>query len=346
MKGSCKQLPDGRWSVRWRTPDGRQPRRSFQTKKDAERFLRQTLVDQDRGVIGVVSGRQTLGDLIPEWWDTKRTKVKPRTAERYELAKRTIEQDLGHVKLADLNYEIVQHWVNRLSDRYAPRTVSSTYGVLSLILKHAGRLGKVRAIPKPELPRPRRPKLTVPTKDEVEQLAARVDARLYAAVLLCGYCGLREGEVLALHRRDVNLEKGWVFVHQAVNKSTGALEATKTDADRRVYLPARPRAVLAEHLDEYEGQRLFPVSGSYVQKNWERARRSLGLEAIRFHDLRHAAASLMIHAGWSVNMVAQQLGHTDPHITLRTYSHLWPTSFEDAIRRFDEYVGHDALASG
>jgi len=343
MAGSVSELPDGRWTVRWRTPDGRQPRRTFQTKRVAERFLRQTLVDQERGLVGMIESRDTIADAAGVWWASIIHAKKPRTIERYDLARRQIIERIGDTKLKAVDIDFLQRFVNDLAaEGKAPRTVNATYGVLSLILKSAAKRKKVTLTSKPDMPRISRPILTIPDRGEVERLAEAIRAPLAAAVLIAGYCGLREGEILALHRGDVNLEEGWLFVHRAVNKTTGAIESTKTDNVRRVYMPARAAQAVAEHLAEHPADRLFTITGRLLQKRWEEARKLAGLPNVRFHDLRHSAASQCIHAGWSVTQVSKQLGHADPAMTLRTYSHLWPDSQKDAIAKLDAYIAHDA----
>lgn len=344
--GGIEQLPSGKWRVRWYTRTGRHPSRTFTIKRDAERFLREAIVDLEREGIDVSPQQATLATLIPPWWATVERSVKPRTAERYKLHRQLIERRLGDVRLRDLDYDTVQTFVDELASEYAPRTVGHCYAVLNLIMKDAQRRGKIiRAIPKPIMPRVQRPRLTIPAREDVERLALASDARLHAAVELAGYAGMRQGEVLAVHRGDVNLDEGWVFVHQSRNKTTGDLESTKTDAARRVYLPAKLRDTLTIHLAEYPAELLFPYTASVFQKSWNRARAATDLRAVRFHDLRHAAASMMIEAGWSVMQVSRQLGHSDPAMTLRTYAHLWPHSYDDAIKKMDAYLDHDSSST-
>jgi integrase len=98
------------------------------------------------------------------------------------------------------------------------------------------------------------------------------------------------------------------------------------------------RRTLADHLEEYEGAGLFPVTASIFDKSWRIARSQTGLTRVRFHDLRHAAASIMIHAGWNINQVSRQLGHANATMTLNVYAHLWPDSFDDALRKIDAYL--------
>jgi integrase len=343
-RGSIEQTTQGRWRVRWWTEDGRHPSRTFDRKLQADRFLKDALAGR---VDDEPTGRQrrpagvTVSDVVEEWWAVTERSVKPRTAERYEDHRRIIEQHVGRVLVGDLDYHRVQRFVVDLQRDYAPKTVHHTYGVLSLVLKHAYRLGQIsKPIPKPILPRITKPKLTIPTRGQVELLAEASQAWLHAAVILAGYCGLRQGELLALHQADVNIGEGWVFIHQARNKSSGALEATKTDSVRRVYLPRRVSGVLQEHLEEHAAARVFPMTASVFDKSWRRSRTAVDLDGVRFHDLRHSAASMMIAAGGTVLQVSKQLGHANATQTLDTYGHLWPDSFEDLMMRMNAYLDH------
>lgn len=347
-RGSIERLPSGRYRARWYTRDGRHPSRTFTLKKDAETFLRRALVDSERSGVDIAPRDETIQSLIRAWWPSKERSLKPRAATAYRLHLRRIEaHQISREPLQRLDYAAAQAFVDDLAARYAPNTVQAVYGVLALILKDAARRGKMtRAIPKPVMPRVAKRQLVIPTKTEVEALAAASDARLCTAILLAGYCGLRSGEILALQRDDVDVEKGVVFIHQARNRETGHLEATKTDADRNIHLPARVRDALTEHLSEYPDQpELFPVTASVFDKSWRIARKAANLEAARFHDLRHAAASIMIAAGLSVKEVSEQLGHANPAMTLNVYLHLWPHSWGDAIAKMDRYLTQDAPSS-
>jgi integrase len=337
--GAVERLPSGRHRARWRTLDGRYASQSFTIRADAERFLRQTLVDQEREGIGIQRRDVTVASVADSWWQTKQRSVKPRTAERYEDHLTTIRRELGAIPISDVNYDVVQSFVSGLP--LAPKTVQGCYGVLHLILTHAARTGKLaRAVPKPDMPRVTKSELTVPTREQVEALAAASDKRLMAPVLLAGYCGLREGELLALLREDIHLDDAppWLLVRHARNKTSGATESTKTGRIRRVYLPGNVVTALRAHLVEYDTDLLVPTTASGLQKSWQFSRHRCGLDGVRFHDLRHAAASMMIAAGLNVLQVSKQLGHANPTQTLNTYSHLWPESFDDAMRRLDEYL--------
>lgn len=338
--GSLNQQADGRWTVRWRTPDAHQHRRTFTNKKTAERFLRKTISDiEEHGLVGTSRG-ETLSDALEAWWHGVDASVRGRTVTRYRRHRDLLVERYGSVPLDRVDYQRVQGIVNDLSGEYAPRTVSAIYGVLSLALKHAALSGKIRPVAKPRMPKVEDPELRIPSRDEVEALADAVDLRFRAAVIVAGYCGLRQGELLGLERRNVRLDEQRVWIARALNKETGTLEATKTKGSRRwVVLPQRAHEILAWHMDEIEtGERVFPYTASMADKAWRRAE---GTTGVRFHDLRHSAASMMIAAGWNIMQVARQLGHSRPSMTLDTYGFLYPDSMGDAIEKIDTYLAHE-----
>jgi integrase len=344
--GSVKQQPDGRYTVRWRTPDGRQPRRTFRTRRLADAFLHKTLTDiEEHGLVGTRRG-DTVSSMFAEWWTGIEGRLRHDTVTTYARYRTIIEGEWGDVPLAKVDYAFVQGVVNTLGEEYAATTVQAVYSILNLALTDAHLRGKIRVIPRPKMPRAEAPDLTIPTRQEVEQLADAIRLDLRCAVVLAGYCGLRQGEVLGLERRNLRLSEGRVWIGQAANQKTGKGQQTKTRASRRwVVLPERALDVLRWHMDEIadpEVERVFPVSASLLDKAWREARTRCGIEGVRFHDLRHAAASQMVAAGVNIMFIQRQLGHARPSMTLDTYGFLYPSSVEDALAKINAYLAHDA----
>lgn len=339
--GSIERLPSGRYRARL---NGQKPE-IFDSELDADLWLatqRRRRQDEKINPPPPKPAEPVLfGRMIDEWWETVEHSVKPRTVERYEDHLRPIRQHLGALTLDEIDGKQLQRFVSTIHQDYAPKTVRACNGVVMLVLGHAHRMGDLpRMPPKPVLPRVEKPDLTIPTRRQVEDLALASNAQLWAPVLLAGYCGLREGELLALLRSDVHLDEPvpWLLVRHARNKTSGKTESTKTGRIRRVYLPSPVVDALRVHFEEHPGELLVPVSASVLQKSWERARKACGLERVRFHDLRHAAASMMIAAGLNVLQVSKQLGHANPTQTLNTYGHLWPDSFDQAMAQMNAYL--------
>jgi integrase len=348
-RGSVEKLPSGRYRARWPTHDGKMASKTFTLRADAERFVHHAVVAEERRQFELppaepeAEAAVMFDQVIDEWWDTVEKSVKPRTAERYEDHVAVIRRHLDGLELTAIDGKRLQRFVGTIQQTYSPKTVRACTAVVFLVLGYAHRMGDLdRVPPKPTLPRVEKPTLTIPTRSQVEELATASDGRLWAPVLLAGYCGLREGELLALLRSDVHLDEAtpWLLVRHARNKTSGKTESTKTGRIRRVYLPSRVVEGLRDHLDEYAGDLVVPVSASVFQKSFERARKACHLDGVRPHDLRHAAASMMIAAGLNVMQIAHQLGHSDPAITLRVYGHLFPDAFDDAMQRLNTYLAH------
>jgi integrase len=187
--------------------------------------------------------------------------------------------------------------------------------------------------------------------DELESIAAAVEPRYGALVLLLGYSGLRFGEAATLRVKDLDLLRRRVSVTKALREVRGeAMEGPpKTrSAVRSVAIPERVSAELASHVDAFaagpdgrsftspEGGPLR--NGNFRRRVWIPAVAAAGVEppAPRVHDLRHTAASLAIQGGAHPKAVQELLGHASIGVTFDVYGHLFPSLADDVAARVDE----------
>jgi integrase len=154
-------------------------------------------------------------------------------------------------------------------------------------------------------------------------------------VLVAGYGGLRWGELVGLRRRRVDLAGARIYVIEQLAEVAGKfiVSPPKTAAGQRVVvLPAVAVAALADHLDDYaapepDGLVFASGRGTYLQRSnfsrlvWRPAVQQLGLDGLRFHDLRHTAATLAAAAGATTKELMERMGHTSPAVALR-YQHV------------------------
>ena len=158
--------------------------------------------------------------------------------------------------------------------------------------------------------------------------------------------GLRRGELLGLRWQDVDLDGGALVVRHTLQRGTRALNEPKTAHSRRtVRLPALARLALADHRGR---QTVVPMSGlvfttakgtpldarnvtRYLQRHLAR----LGLPTQRFHDLRHAFATLALESGADLHDVARGLGHTTIRTTADTYAHFTDAMAQRLADRMD-----------
>jgi integrase len=167
------------------------------------------------------------------------------------------------------------------------------------------------------------------------------------------FTGLRQGELLGLRWEDVDLRRATLTVRHSLTRLPGrryVLTEPKTERSRRT-IPLLPPVVEAltelrrsqmERPEKRDQGLVFcdeqgrALDGSLVTKRFQRTLEAAGLPAIRFHDLRHTAASLMIESGMSLAAVSGLLGHTNIGITVDTYGHISEQHEREAMARFAE----------
>lgn len=165
------------------------------------------------------------------------------------------------------------------------------------------------------------------------------------------WCGIREGELLALMPNDFDFKAKTVTIsksYQRIHKEDVITCPKTKKSNRTIVMPD----ILCEEMQEYIGlfykfeksDRLFPITKHYLKHEMERGSRIAGVKRIKIHNLRHSAISLLIEMGFSAVAIADRVGHESIDITYR-YAHLFPskqTEMADKLsnvkKEFDEDV--------
>ena len=208
-------------------------------------------------------------------------------------------------------------------------------------------------------PRIARSEIQPLTPDEVRTfLAANEGDRLEALFLVALGVGLRQGEVLGLAWSDIDLTAATIRVHHALQRVDGRLELVepKSVTSRRVVpAPAIVPDALREHRRRQLREHLLagsrwhddpcdlvftttvgtPMDGVAVTRRFKAVVAAAGLPDQRFHDLRHACASLLLAQGVAPRVVMETLGHSQISLTLNTYNHVIPALGREAADRMD-----------
>jgi len=369
-EGTIRERSDGRWEARVvvTTADGRRIRRSLLGRSRAvvRNRLRDALQAEATGV-AVPSERLTLAAFLDEWLaDTVKPKLRPRTYTSYEgIVRVHLVPGLGHLPLARMTPQQVQRYLNaRSADGLSPRTVAIIRAVLRQALGQAERWGMVtRNVAKlAEPPRvPRRPVQPLDPDQARRFLEVIAGDRLEALYLAALGVGLRQGELLGLSWADVDLGLGTIRVRQALQRVDSRLvlvEPKSATSHRLVSLPELVRLALKAHVARQHRDQLLagqrwrddprdlvfrstigtPLDGITVTRRFQRILRDAGLPRQRFHDLRHACASLLLAQGVAPRVVMEQLGHSQISLTLGTYSHVIPALGRAAAERMDDIL--------
>ncbi len=337
--GTVRRLRSGRWQARHPTPTGGRATSptTFVTRAEAAAFLARVQTDMDRGGWqSAEAATTTFGDYASDWL-AERADLRPRTAELYRgLLDRHLLPTFGAVPLTRLSTSLVRRWyAERLQAGIGRSTVAKAYRLLKCVLNTA--VTDELLARNPCVLRgagtERTPERVPPSLTEAHALAEAIEPRWRMLVLLATWSGLRWGELVALRRASVDIERGRVTVtDQLVETAHGReLGPPKTDAGRRVvHLPPHLLPELSDHLDRWVGPEpeawLFcgPLGASLARRNftghWTRARAEAGLPQVRFHDLRHLSATLAATTGATTRELMTRMGHSSPRAAL-IYQH-------------------------
>lgn len=310
----------------------------------------------------------TVGTFLEGWLtDVARVTVRPRTYVSYRyIVGLHLAPSLGHLALATLSPADVQAFLNaKAASGLSPRTVGYLRSVLRGALGHAERTDLVirnvaRLARPPRIPRGRVSPLTV---EEVRTfLSAIAGDRLEALYAVAVGVGLRQGEILGLRWSDLDLERGTLTVRHALARIDSRLELVEpksVTSQRVVPLPGFVRDALVAHRDRQAVEALplrpappdafadlvfvttlgTPLDGITITRRFQRLLATAGLPRQRFHDLRHACASLLLAQGVPARVVMEILGHSEISLTLNTYSHVMPSVGREAADRMDQLLG-------
>jgi integrase len=302
------------------------------------------------------AGRITFATWAADW-RAGVVDLRPSTLARDDgYVERYILPRFGPRRLGEIATADVRAWVADLNgSALAPATVVKAGQILGKIMAAAVADGKIPANPCTgvKLPRIERHEMRFLTPNEVAELAAAMDPRYRASVVLGAYGGLRAGELFGLRAGRVDLLRARVDVAEILVEVSGQLHfgPPKTRAGRRsVPLPRFAVTALDEHLRSFPagpGDLVFraPEGGpvrlaSWRRRYWSPAVAAAELEHLRVHDLRHTAVALWIAAGATPGEIASRAGHTSVVTVLDRYGHLLP-GHEERVN-----AALDALAEG
>jgi integrase len=352
-EGGITYREDGRYMGRYTVQTATGPKRRVvygRTRKDAHEKLVKALADRDRGLV-FQGENQKLATFLDHWLNGSiKGYVKPSTFESYErMIRNHIEPVLGHRKLKALAPDHVQYFYqSKLDDGLASGTVRLMHGILHKALEQAVKWGAVpRNICKAVTPPKPNPEEIHPLDAEQAKrlLEEARGNRLQALYVLAVMAGLRVGELLGLKWEDADLDTKTLHVRRTRSQArTGpTFTIPKNGKGRSIKLTQRAVETLKAHKAAQNSERL--KSGDLWQDNglvfcthagkpldfrnlatasFKPLLKKAGLPDIRFHDLRHTCATLLLSRGHHPKLVQELLGHASIAMTLDRYSHVLP----------------------
>jgi integrase len=369
MKGSIRSKGKSSWQIQVYTdkgPDGKW-KRYFETihgkKPVADQRLREILTSMDKGVF-TPPGNMTIGEHFQSWLQGYvKTNCSPRTYDGYEsIIRRHLEPAFGKLKMKELTPVKIQAYYGKACLKLSKRTVHHQHRVLSESLKYAVRQGYLGNNPCGlcDPPAPKKKQMRTLTPSEVEAIFETGRQSYYYPIIYTAVStGLRQAEILALRWRDMDLSFNTISVNRSLYKRNGKCnfkEPKTAGSRRRVAMTAK----LALFLRSYKEAREYlyaqmsktlqaddlvftsidcePLNPSVITHNFQRIAAQAGIHSIRFHDLRHTFASLMLLRGAAPKVISEALGHASVAFTMDTYSHIIQGMQEDAMKLLDDIL--------
>jgi integrase len=334
-----------------KTGNPRQASRTFRgTEQQARVALARFVTEADDGAASV-SKAMTVAAYLDRWMEHVRAHRQPDTIRNYQLRCGRFKAELGAVRLDRLTALHLDEMYRRWSaEGLAPSTVRAYHGVMSSALGQAVKWGLLtRSVaPLATLPTVPRRRMSLPSVETVRLLVKESEADdpvLSAAIMLAALTGCRRGELLGFRWSDLDRDRMVLRVERSLKREAAGrgvmIGPTKTHQDRRIALDGVSVAVIQTHrrraeewaraagvVLEDDGFMLTedpsgrtPLAPDTLTHRFSRLAVRVGVGPLRFHDLRHSVATALLGAGYDLAVVAGRLGHRDPTITLRVYSH-------------------------
>lgn len=368
-EGSIRRRPDGTYEARYtvQTATGQKRKSVYgKTRGEVAEKLTAALSDRSQGLV-YDTGKLSVGDYLSRWLDDVESTIRPKSYYRYEQLSRVhIAPAIGAVKLAKLTPAHVQSLYRvKLDSGLSPRTVQYIHATLHKALKRAVQWGMIPRNAAAAVTPPRPDKPDVQTLDAVQvqtllAAASETGDRLEALYTLAVTTGLRQGELLGLRWQDVDQDSGTLQVRRTLSRTKDGyvFGPPKTAKGKRsVRLTPGAVAALNAHRRRQNAERLAagnwpapelifpskvgtPLSVETLTRwSFRPLLEKAGLPQIKFHALRHTAATLLLSGGVHPKVVQEMLGHSTISITLDTYSHVLPNMQETAVAAMRNALG-------
>ncbi|OHY76660.1 site-specific integrase [Priestia aryabhattai] len=374
MKGSItKNKQTGKWDfvfnagVNPSTGKRKQiKRRGFTTKRhamDAMTKLKAEILTNDFLDLNAM----TYASYMDEWLDERKNQLQKTTFEIHSIYyQNVIKPKLGHFKIQQITPLHIQKFINELvsQNTYSEHTVHLIYRIVSASLKKANILKLVSDNPASgiTLPKIRKKEMKVWSLEQVnhfinESKKTKRLTRCYIGFLIALLTGMRQGEIMGMRWKDIDMEAQIIYIRQTLTQDAEIKYGAKNDSSVRSIhisnkliseLKAHRKRVIAEKLllgQDYNDFDLVictqsgkPMIPRNFRKEFYNLTEKIDLPKIRFHDLRHTHATMLIQQNVNVKLISERLGHAEIGTTLNTYSHVLPNMQKTVSDELDKII--------
>jgi integrase len=353
QEGAIYQRKDGRWVgvLHLGYANGKRQRKYYygKTRREVQQRLTAALADHQKGITPAPE-RQTVAQFLGRYLETVTSGRAGNTQRNTRAIVYThLIPAFGSRSLVGLAPSEIQGLYADLQRRgRKPSTVRQVHAILRTALKQAVAWGELVRNPcdlvsPPRVPQEAKAILDVPQARHL--LAVAEDDPLHAWLWVALTTGLREGELLALHWTDLDLERGRLTVQR--NLTRDGVKAPKSTSSRRtIPLVAPTVAALRRHGQEHPSAPLVfatadgePLDVDWLRKCWwYPLLKGADLPRVHIHSLRHSAGSFLLALGMSLPQVSRILGHSSVAVTARVYAHVLEGGEQEILARLGELL--------
>lgn len=348
-----KNDKNGTWYVMVRYKDWKGDRkqkcqRGFFIKREAQEWERQFLLKKSADI------DMTLESFCELFEKDVRPKLKENTWMTKEHIIRTkVLPYLGKKKLSEITARDIIDWQNEMRNltgingkKLSPTYLKTIHSQLSSIFNHAVRYYDMNSNPALKagtMGSEESKEMEFWTKEEYMKFSeAMMEKPLsYYAFELLYWCGIREGELLALTPADFDFKNKMLRINKSYQRLKGkdVITPPKTKQSNRMikmpkFLCDEMKDCMKMYYDLQDTDRIFPVTKHYLTNEMERGCKITGVKKIKIHGLRHSHISFLIDRGFTALAIGKRVGHSGEKITYR-YAHLFPSKQDEMADKLD-----------
>jgi integrase len=370
LAGCLPNRNDGRWCASI-TLENRK-RKSFygKTRKEVQEKLRIALNEQKQGILST-GPQQTIKQFLEQWLEeVHKSSIRIGTYRGYRgYLDKHILPALGRIPIQKLTPQHVQAFYTRKQQEgLSAKSINNIHGMLHKALDHAVRWGLVprNVCDAVSLPKQTRHEIQPLTEKQAQQLLVVARGHSLEGLLtLAVTTGMRSGELLALKWQDINFDTGSLHIRRSMGYISGKgyleFEPKTAKGRRKIVLPPFVCEALKQHRTRQLEVRLKAgtrwqehdlvfcnIYGGYLdpahlRQRFDKLLKDEGLPDVRFHDLRHSAATILLGMGVPAKVVQEILGHSQISMTMDIYSHVLPDMQQQAMNKMDDLFRHDII---
>lgn len=333
-----KDTKQGTWYVSFRYVDWtgekkQKLKRGFRTKREAleyeTEFKRKAAADMD----------MELGTFVEIYFEDKKNELKQNSIRnKKHMIQTHILPYFTNRKMNEVVPADIIQWQNTIQEKGLSKTYERMLqNQITALFNHAQKIYNLQNNPCKKVKKMGKPdadKMEFWTLEEYEQFLSAIEpgTDTYLMAELLFWTGMREGEMLALTPKDIDLVSGLITVSKTYYRSDGKdiISTPKTDtSNRTIMIPEFLVEEIREYMEGHYGlpqdERLFPIVARTLQKRMTGVMEKAGVKKIRIHDFRHSHVAYLINQGVQPLIIKERLGYKDIKITLNTYGHLYPS---------------------